>query len=228
LTPVVLDLFCGEGGASKGYADAGFNVIGVDASAKALKRHPYEHDCLDWREGLERYAGSVDLIHASPPCQHYSVAVPNSHKDSYPDLVGPVRDALIATGIPYVIENVPGAPLCEPAELCGCMFGLGIEYEGKRFAIYRRRLFEASFPIGQWEHRPHDYPVMPVIGSSMPSWFRAKHGFNVPSHVRSLAMRTEWMTGTGTAESIPPVFTECIGTLAIGHIRARGQFDLAA
>jgi len=224
----VLDLFCGEGGASKGYADAGFNVIGIDASAKALRRYPFEGDCLDWREGIERYADSVDLIHASPPCQHYSVAVPNSHKGNYPDLVNPVRDALIATGLPYVIENVPRAPLREPVELCGCMFDMGIEYGGKRFAIYRRRLFESTFQIAQLEHRSHDYPAMPVIGSSMPSWFRAKHGFNVPNNVRSLAMGTAWMTGTGTAESIPPVFTEHIGALAMGHKGTRSQFDLAA
>jgi DNA (cytosine-5)-methyltransferase 1 len=203
-------------------------VIGIDADANALRRYPFDHACLDWREGLERYAGCVDLIHASPPCQRYSRATRNDNKPKHPDLIGPVRDALAATGTPYVIENVPRAPLRDPIILCGCMFSLGAEYQGVTFGLYRPRLFEATLPLSQPSHVPHVNPAMPVFGHNTGGHFRKRYGLGIPSAIRSQAMGTEWMNRSGTSESIPPVFTEYIGTLAIGHTRTRAQFDLAA
>jgi DNA (cytosine-5)-methyltransferase 1 len=212
--PVALDLFCCEGGAAAGYAAAGFSVIGVDSDGKALRRYPYSWYHGDWRHGLIYWLDQRDvaLIHASPPCQLYTAAQFSlKNKPAHPDLIGPVRDALTETGKPYVIENVPGAPLRDPVELCGCMFDMQIEYRGQRFALYRPRLFEASFPITQPEHKPHEYPAMPVFGHSMPGNFIRKWGWNVPSRVRSQLMGTEWMTRDACSQSIPPLFSEYVG-----------------
>jgi hypothetical protein len=117
----VLDLFCCEGGASKGYEDAGLRVsAGCDLNPKSLRvygnwRKNQTKPAIvqgDWREALEEFAGSVSLIHASPPCQRYSSQTRmNGTQEGHPDLVQPVIDALTATGVPFVVENVPQSPL---------------------------------------------------------------------------------------------------------------------
>lgn len=225
--PVALDLFGGEGGAGKGYQRAGFYVIGVDENARALKRYPGWTLEMDWKDGLEyvTFAYDVDLIHASPPCQLYTKAQFSLvNKPEHPDLIGPVREALIAMGKPYVIENVPGAPLIYPIELCGCMFDMTVEYKGQRFALYRPRLFETNFPVEQPSHCEHKYPAMDVFGHGSSGRFYRDHGFGVPSKVTNQLMGTEWMTRDGCSESIPPVFTEYIANEFVDQWRG----DLAA
>ena len=112
-----LDLFCGAGGAGMGYHQAGFEVVGWD-----IEHHPdypFEHhvgDALDVLADVE-YIRGFDLVHASPPCQAYSTATRDHSR--HPDLVGPVRDLLVTAGVPYIIENVPQAPLLGPVMLCG-------------------------------------------------------------------------------------------------------------
>src|SRR5690348_3701176 len=136
--PRLLDLFCGAGGCAAGYQDAGFYVVGVD-------KEPQPNYCGDvfiQTDALEILAewhfDAFDAIHASPPCQRYSLAQNASkNADAHPDLVEPVREALQATGLPYVIENVPGAPLLDPITLCGKSFGLNVK---------RHRLFETNWP----------------------------------------------------------------------------------
>src|SRR5437763_265094 len=102
--PLLLDLFSGAGGAAKGYAEAGFDVVGVDLAPQP--RYPYQ---FVQGEALT-YLKTADLsrfsfIHASPPCQAYSVC--NAiWKHAYPDLFITVRRLLQATGKHYVIENV--------------------------------------------------------------------------------------------------------------------------
>jgi DNA (cytosine-5)-methyltransferase 1 len=126
--PLVLDLFCGEGGASRGYADAGFEVVGVDNDPKALKRYPFPSFCNDWMMGLLYWLARrcIDIIHASPPCQLFSSQSWDRAKAEarWANLIPPVREALEATGKPFVIENVPGAKreLNDPVKLNGFMF----------------------------------------------------------------------------------------------------------
>ena len=149
--PRLLDLFCGGGGAAVGYAAAGFDVVGVDI--ERMPAYPFEFHQADATAFLAGHWREFDAIHASPPCQGYSTAVTQSDSKwvSYsrgknePRLIEPVRDALLALGKPYVIENVDGAKghLRSPIVLCGSMFD----------AYPRRhRYFEASFPIPQPEH----------------------------------------------------------------------------
>jgi len=140
MKPRLLDLFCGAGGCGVGYSRAGFDVVGVDASP--MPRYPFEFHQADALEFLAAHGHEFDVIHASPPCQFYSALrhMPNAKKD-HPDLVVPTRELLKASGKPYVIENVPGAPLIRPTMLCGTMFGLGTGNADLR----RHRIFETNW-----------------------------------------------------------------------------------
>jgi len=124
MKPRLLDLFCGAGGASMGYHRAGFEVEGVDI--KPQPHYPfkfYQADALEFP--LEGY----DAYHASPPCQKYTtMQYRYKNKLNHPDLIAPIRERLIATRKPYVIENVYKAPLKGHLLLCGTMFGLKIRH----------------------------------------------------------------------------------------------------
>ena len=130
----LLDLFCGAGGAAMGYHRAGFDdITGVDI--KPMPRYPFKFIQGDALEYLAAHGAEYDVIHASPPCQAYSIMQHANHmRKDHPDLVDSVRDALKQTGKPWIIENVPGAPLIDPILLCGLSFGL---------RVIRHRLFES-------------------------------------------------------------------------------------
>src|SRR6266700_1704986 len=142
--PRLLDLFCGAGGAAMGYHRAGFDVVGVD-----IKPHPDYPFPMIAMDALDALAGAVrldrfDVIHASPPCQAYS-ALRVLNTATYPDLVKPVREGLRQWGGPYVIENVPGAPLLNPVRLCGTEFGLTTRTDRHgQVWLKRHRLFESN------------------------------------------------------------------------------------
>src|SRR6187200_2858563 len=118
MRPRLLDLFCCEGGAAIGYHRAGFDVVGVDIVDRP--RYPFEFHQAD---ALTYPLDGFDAIHASPPCQAYSITK-NAHDRQHPEMVEPVRARLVASGVPYVIENVVGAPLIDPVTICGSMFDL--------------------------------------------------------------------------------------------------------
>lgn len=148
----LLDLFCGAGGAAMGYSQAGFTeIVGVDIEPQP--NYPFDMYVADaiyyaTTDNLQRF----DLIHASPPCQRFStLAYRNGNGDDWPDLIPPTRKLLKESGVPYVIENVEGAPLVDPVMLCGTMF------DGLR--VLRHRLFETSFPVEVPEHGRHPFGV---------------------------------------------------------------------
>jgi DNA (cytosine-5)-methyltransferase 1 len=149
MTLKVLDLFACEGGAGAGYVRAGLALVAsVDIDGRALSRNPNPGMKLisSWEEGLEEYAEQVDFIHASPPCQAYSVSTKRESRANWPDLVAPVRAALTATGKPFVIENVEGAPLLNPVKLRGCMFGLTTEWN-----VPKQKVRESPDGFAMWE-----------------------------------------------------------------------------
>ncbi len=117
----ILDLFCCAGGAAMGYAQAGFEVVGVGVSPQP--NYPYEFVQADALKLGMKYLATFDALHASPPCQSYSdLAKRNGNADKWPRLIEPVREMFLRSGLPYVIENVEGAPLINPIMLCGTMF----------------------------------------------------------------------------------------------------------
>jgi len=161
--PRILDLFCGAGGAAMGYYRAGFDVVGVDIEPQ--KNYPFEFilaDALQLMDALTitgEWRGNssngftvwrlkdLDAFHASPPCQKYSVMTNGRWQDrvaAHPDLIKPTRERLVATGKPYIIENVPGAKaeLINPIMLCGTMFGLQTKGGSQ---LRRHRYFETSW-----------------------------------------------------------------------------------
>lgn len=220
--PRILDLFSGAGGSAMGYARAGFDVVGVDHADQP--RYPFEFHKGDAIRELTRLLGrevdewdrlgplygldEFDAIHASPPCQAYSVSTPDKAK--HPDLYGEVRSLLEATGLPWVIENVPGAPFRSGITLCGGMFGL---------AVRRHRNFESSFVILT---EPHTCPAEPwtVTGhSNGKGRITAKHR-DPTTEVGLGAMGCEWMTWAEAAQAIPPAYGEWIGARLLEQIAA--------
>jgi SAM-dependent methyltransferase len=196
----ILDLFCGAGGAAVGYARAGFEVVGVDLHPQP--NYPFEFHQAD---ALEFPLDGFDAIHASPPCQHYApVTRWRGTPDNHPDLLDATRDRLHAAGVPWVIENVPGAPMNPDFVLCGSMFGLPLR---------RHRLFQTSWPsfglVQPCQHRSTDMSF--------------DHGGKQPESVYRDAMDCAWMTVAESRNAIPPAYTEYIGGLLLAHLRTRAS-----
>lgn len=212
MKPLALDLFCGAGGASMGLHRAGFEVVGIDI--RMMPRYPFGFfmfDALKWplREGPAPGRPSYDLVWASPPCQRFSALATRQDLSHYPDLVEPIRARLIAAGIPYVIENVPGAPIRKDLVLCGAMFGL---------RSYRHRHFECSFAIAQPDHPKHAVRVNRRGENRRQHW--ANGGFitvtgDVGTYCGPEAMGIDWMSGDEMSEAIPPAYAEFIGRAAL-------------
>ena len=221
--PVALDVFSGAGGTGEGFRRAGFDVIGIDNEPHDY--HPGRFYLADALEVLRHVALAgewdghrIDVIVGGPPCQKFT----NCQKiqgNEHPDLVLPTRYLMrrwllrfgATRGGSYVIENVPGAPLRSPVELCGAMFGL---------RTYRHRLFECSAPLTVPEHpehvarttkmgrRPVDGEFMHVVGN----FSGAQAGRD--------AMGIDWpMRRDDLREAIPPAYTEHIGRQLIARLR---------
>ena len=205
----LLDLYCCAGGCSAGYADAGFDVVGVDI--KPQPKYPFEFHQGDAISFLKKHWREFDAVHASPPCQIHSSST-NTWKASgkeYPELIVPTRIALKEYGVPYVIENVPGAPLESPIMLCGTMFGL---------PIYRHRMFETSFNVRQPQHPEHVAPQVRMGRRPKQGEFIqcVGHFSGVPEARK--AMQIPWMGQKELAQAIPPVYTRYVGAALLAHL----------
>ena len=222
MKPRLLDLFCGAGGAAMGYSRAGFEVVGVDN--RPMPRYPFEFIQADALEFMD--AGGwrgFDAIHASPPCQAY-VTLANrwrgksTRADGHPRLIEPTRNRLVATGLPWVIENIVPAPV-KGAILCGSMFDLGVR---------RHRKFEANF----WFLSPRCahalHPDIAGVYGDHPDggrlWTRISGGGVHRRAVNLTDGRTrmgiDWMDWRELCESIPPAYTEYIGGWLIKALAA--------
>jgi DNA (cytosine-5)-methyltransferase 1 len=194
--PLLYDVFCGAGGATKGYQRAGFRVIGID-------NKPQKHYCgdgfilMDAIEFLSRYlAGEFPraaAFAASPPCQRYSAITKQHGKsvvNSHPDLIEPIRSLFLATGKPFVIENVVNAPLLHPVMLCGSMFNL---HSGE-FYLQRHRLFECSWGLQNLKMKcAHPGTVLSVYGHAGGNSCRDHRKFGYFADWR-IGMGIDWMT----------------------------------
>lgn len=218
--PRILDLFCGAGGAGMGYHRAGFEVVGVDIAPQP--NYPFEFHQADALGFLKSQAQMprFDAVHASPPCQHYSTQTADRSK--HEALIGPVREALIRLGNPYIIENVEGAAkeLIDPIRLCGSSFGMDIR---------RHRYFESNWPLvgvpcnHAWQTpRFRSLDIKSHRAGRLASVVGVHGHLNYPGEgpLREAAMGIDWMTQPELAESIPPAFTEFIGRQLAGHLRA--------
>lgn len=230
----ILDLFCCQGGASQGYLDAGLYVAGVDIDPQPRYQHRFVR--MDALEALRRlltgdgimFASSFpsafvdgkgtrrygledfDAIHASPPCQLYSKTHRIMRSD-FPDLIGPTRDLLVQTGLPYVIENVEDArdELRDPVMLCGAMFGI---------ETYRHRLFETNWGLRQPGHPVHLAKTTKMGRAVKPGEYMHVVGnFTGVDHARDV-MGMPWANRDGLREAIPPAYAEWVGRELIEHL----------
>lgn len=238
MKPVLVDLCCGAGGCSKGYADAGFEVIGIDH--KKQPRYPFrfiESDVLDID------LPDADIYHASPPCQLFSIGSKKYRNQGkqYPDVLTPLREKLQRVGKPFIIENVVGAPLRKDLRLCGEMFGL---------RVLRHRIFELhGLTVLQPPHMKHrlslrEGSAVGVYGSNgtlymlshkndykqeyaklkkhKQSYYATVPGNGGNSYSYQLgkwreAMGIDWMNKKELTQAIPPAYTEYIGRQIINH-----------
>lgn len=205
----ILDLFCGAGGAARGYADAGFEVIGVDVDPQP--NYPFEFVQGDALEIGAILIFEVDAVHASPPCQAYSTQTQD--KSRHDRLIEPTRELLAASGLPYVIENVEGArkELIDPVRLCGSSFGLNVR---------RHRYFETNWPLigkscnHKWQTpRFRSLAIAQHRAGKLASVVGVHGHLNYPGEfeIRQRAMGIDWMTNDELVESIPPAYTRFIG-----------------
>lgn len=229
--PRLLDLCGCEGGAAAGYMAAGWHVTSVDLDAAALKRNPadvkIQIDALDY---LMRKGHEFDAIHASFPCQHWAANGANSAAEKWPDLITPGRELLNATGLPYVMENVPKSPLRRDLILCGSMFGLtATDTDGVQLHLQRHRVFESNVPLvspGPCVH-PRGVQWAGVYGGARKDKVEArtvrKGGYVPPSaDVQSALLGgVPWMTGKGRRECIPPVYAQHVGEQLLTHVEGR-------
>jgi DNA (cytosine-5)-methyltransferase 1 len=213
--PRLLDLFCGAGGAAMGYHRAGFDVVGVDI--KPQPRYPFEFHQAD---ALTFDLDGFDVIHASPPCQAFS-ALSNAtgRKADHPNLIPPVRARLSELDCPWVIENVPGAPL-SGFTLCGASFGLEIV----RHRTFESNVFMLAPPCshrlggtttGQYVSFRHSGKVAP--GRTIPPR-RAEKEWRRAADV-------EWTDKQGGRNAVPPAYTEWIGAQLLDALSPNDRLE---
>jgi DNA (cytosine-5)-methyltransferase 1 len=215
----LLDLFSGAGGMARGLQQAGFYVVGIDN--RLMRRYGgdefYQDDALDVLRRLlarETWQGYVlrdfVAIHASPPCQFASGTLKLWGRE-HPNLIPATRRLLKASGLPYVIENVPGAPLVDPFVLEGQMF--------RGLRTQRPRLFETSWPVRvPFERRPQPAPNAKM--GRVPKdheWMHVVGHFSGVAAARE-AMGIDWMTRDELAQAIPPTYGEFVGTQLMAHL----------
>jgi len=209
MKPRILDLYAGAGGAARGYQLAGFVVTGVDINPQP--RYAGDHFIQgDAIEHLKAHGHEYDAVHASPPCQADCTLTAGTNQGRrYPNLTADTRNALIANGRPYVIENPPGRTVIRrDLVLCGEMFGLDVirhrVFELGGWAMLQPAHVKHRGRVAGWRHgRYYDGPYVAVYGDgggkgSVADWQRAL-GIGWTDDKRELA------------EAIPPVYTHHLG-----------------
>ncbi len=211
--PRLLDLFCGAGGAAKGYQRAGFYVVGIDI--KPMPRYCgdefHQGDALEY---LAEHGREFDMIHASPPCQKFTT-LQNVNRalgrvNKHHDLIAPVRKLLYGIGRPFIVENVQGSPLYTTIILYGASLGLPLLARHRHFEmshfIFAPKCSHRESPriIGVYGDRPDGRPIM------------GRREYRVTYAAKSLeegreAMGIDWMEWSELTQAIPPAYTEFIG-----------------
>jgi DNA (cytosine-5)-methyltransferase 1 len=208
-----------------GYHQAGFDVVGVDI--KPQPRYPFPVIVTDALSLDVRFIRWFDAVHASPECQGYTAMRNAPGAKGRPQMIGPVRDMLIASGKPWTLENVEAAAWAMPGavRLCGTMFGLGAH----GCDLHRHRLFQTNWGLqapGPCQHG--DGPVVGIYGGHA-RVRSARHGGrstrdawpNGHKPVAAEAMGMDWATLAEMSEAIPPAYTRFIGEQLLAHVQGR-------
>jgi DNA (cytosine-5)-methyltransferase 1 len=210
--PLVADFGCGAGISSDGYATY-MDVTGFDVNPAVAKHYPHEFRCRDMLDVSIAEMREFDFIHLGPPCQRWSkmTSCRPELRELYPDLITPMRPRLIEAGVPYVIENVEGAPLIDPVWLCGLMFDK---------LLYRHRGFEAGngFTIPWLRHPAH------VIAASKAGHWKPGTVMSIAGHVAPISMArdlmglTRYVPREQMKEAAPAYMTAYVAAHAMAHL----------
>lgn len=216
----LLDLFCAAGGGAMGYHRAGFDeIVGVDKDPQ--EHYPFNFVQSEALSYLQEHGHEFDAVHASPPCQWISQAVQRKNRVNIVNQIPATRQAILETGLPYIIENIPRAidHMISPVSLCGSAFSLPIR---------RHRLFESNIWLWgvQCSHKeyPPQYPpawnrTNPLRVLSLSGGFTK--GITLEEHAEALGITWE-MTLRELSRVIPPAYTEWLGKQLIQHIQGGG------
>lgn len=210
--PVLLDLFCGAGGAAVGYSRAGFDVVGVDC--RPQPNYPFRFVRGDALRFWDAHHSEFDAWHASPPCQSFTEMLAREREGGrcfrHPDLLSPTLERFRAGSVPWIVENVRGARrfMRPVVTLHGGMFGL---------EVYRPRLFESNMLLlAPYAPKPLE-PIAVYGDHPEDSRTRRTDGHAPIRRARTLsegrrAMGIGWMDWRELCESIPPAYTEHLGS----------------
>lgn len=225
--PLLLDLFCGAGGAAVGYHRAGFDVIGVDIAPQP--HYPFEFHRADVFVYPPEWWGEIDVIHASPPCQAFTQMSARwrgkgTKADLHTDELTPTRAMLSRLAIPWVIENVNGARwhMATSLVLHGGMFGLGV-HRPRRFesnvTLLGFKAKQTEQPIGVYGTKPDGRTTYRYRNNGNykgKSLIRAARSVEEAQQVMGIDWMPEW---NEIKEAIPPAYTEFIGVQLLEHLR---------
>jgi DNA (cytosine-5)-methyltransferase 1 len=210
-----LDLFCAAGGASVGYSRAGFEVTGVDINPQP--RYPLTFVQADAFEYVAEHGHEFDFIAASPMCRDHTPLTSRAGTTGTAWQVDEIRDALIATGKPYVIENVMAAPLRKGSSIVLCADNMGLR-------TVRHRRFERGGGITLRQPTHTEHRARTATTRRRERWAQGWHVSvtgDVGTYVGRLAMGIDWMTGNELSQAIPPAYTELIGRQILDQIGDR-------
>jgi DNA (cytosine-5)-methyltransferase 1 len=229
--PVLLDLYCCAGGAAKGYADAGFEVVGVDIEPQP--HYPFSFvpaDVIEFLEGLLAGPQAYFMaVHASPPCQFATDYKRTGNVKDSPNLIPQTRALLERLDLPYVIENVANArsELRDPTLICGSMFDPPLD-------VQRHRLFETNWdlhaPVWPCRHKvwgPDRFPGGRSKERTGASAGRVRGtvevgSWDIPLERQKQAMGVDWeITTHELSQAIPPAYTHWIGMQLIREVERR-------
>jgi DNA (cytosine-5)-methyltransferase 1 len=207
-----------------GYFLAGWRVIGVDKNPQP--DYPFEFHQMDIRDITSRMFRRAQAVFGSPPCQVHSPLLhaqtrKRGAKQVHVDMIPETRALMEATGLPYVMENVPGAPLIEPVTLCGSMFNL----HNGRYELKRHRAFESNWDMGSIPEHSCGNKLAVSVAGGIGNWGgkyyaqvpgAKRRGYHVTRQFSNTLMGTYWINdGRVTSQAIPPVYTAFIGTRLI-------------
>lgn len=225
--PKMLDLFSCAGGAGMGYHRAGFDVYAVDIAPQPNNPFPFLQVDALWLLRLLIAGDPIDFdgsgrllrlqdfsaVHLSPPCQSFTAYRRKGHGvgDGYLNLIPEARELAIESGIPYIIENVPGAPILDPVQLCGSSFQLDVR---------RHRLFESNLTLvaPPCDHSWQTPRFAPATNRTNLRSTVEVGVWRIPLSVQQKAMGIDWMTLREMSEAIPPAYTEHLGRQLVTHL----------
>ena len=215
--PRLLDLFCGAGGASMGYHRGGFEVVGVDIESQP--HYPFEFHQAD---ALTYPLDGFNAYHASPPCQAYTRAFSPllGYRKEHPDLLAKTRDYLAATGKPFVLENVPLAPMFNYIKLNGTQFGL----KTKKERLFELHGFEILFLPTPFAKTTGMVKSGALVGLVQHSYYPDE---KIPNRENlAAAYSIDWgLTRYELRQAIPPAYTEYIGGYLMRAITLKPKGD---